>query len=30
MKQVVRENVPPKTIDANLKAFELGLRAVQK
>jgi len=30
LKQVVRENVPPKTIDANLSAFDLGVRAVQK
>jgi indolepyruvate ferredoxin oxidoreductase beta subunit len=30
LKQVVRENVPPKTVDANLKAFELGFAATQK
>ena len=30
LKQVIKENVPPKTIDANLRAFDLGLRAVQK
>jgi indolepyruvate ferredoxin oxidoreductase beta subunit len=30
LKQVVRENVLPKTIDANLSAFDLGLQAVQK
>lgn len=30
LKQVVRENVPPKTIEANLRAFELGFNAVQK
>jgi indolepyruvate ferredoxin oxidoreductase beta subunit len=30
LKQVVRENVPPKTVDANLKAFELGFNAIKK
>ncbi|MDI6884422.1 MAG: indolepyruvate ferredoxin oxidoreductase subunit beta [Hadesarchaea archaeon] len=30
LKQVVKENVPPKTIDANLRAFELGFNAVKK
>jgi Pyruvate/2-oxoacid:ferredoxin oxidoreductase gamma subunit len=30
LKQVVRENVRPKTIEANLRAFELGFNAVQK
>lgn len=30
LKQVVLENVPPKTVDANLRAFELGFKAVQK
>lgn len=30
LKQVVQENVPPKTIDANLRAFELGLKAIKK
>lgn len=29
LKQVVRENVPPKTVDANLRAFELGLKAIE-
>ncbi len=29
LKQVVKENVPPKTVDANLRAFELGLNAVK-
>lgn len=27
LKQVVKENVPPKTIDVNLRAFELGFNA---
>lgn len=30
LKKVVQENVPPKTIEANLRAFKLGLDAVQK
>jgi len=30
LKQVVKENVPPKTVDANLRAFELGFNTVQK
>lgn len=30
LKEVVRENVPPKTIEANLRAFELGFKAIQK
>lgn len=30
LKQIIKENVPPKTIDANLRAFELGLKALQK
>jgi len=30
LKQIVKENVPPKTIDANLRAFELGFNAIQQ
>ena len=30
LRQVIKENVPPKTVDANLRAFELGRNAVQK
>ena len=30
LKEVVRENVPPKTIDANLRAFELGFATIKK
>ncbi len=30
LRQVIRENVPPKTIDVNLRAFELGLNAMKK
>ncbi len=30
LKQVIKENVPPKTIDANLRAFELGINAMKK
>jgi len=30
LKEVVRENVPPKTIDANLRAFELGFNSGKK
>jgi indolepyruvate ferredoxin oxidoreductase beta subunit len=30
LKEVVKENVPPKTIEANFRAFELGFKAVQK
>jgi len=30
LKQIVKENVPPKTIDVNLRAFELGLDAIKK
>jgi len=30
LKEIVRENVPPKTIEANLRAFELGFKAIQK
>ncbi len=29
LKEVVRENVPPKTIEANLRAFELGFKTIQ-
>jgi len=28
LKETVRENVPPKTIDANMRAFELGSKAL--
>ena len=30
LNEVVRENVPPKTIEANLRAFELGFAAIKK
>ena len=30
LKEVVRENVPPKTIEANLRAFELGFAVIKK
>ncbi|MDI6643143.1 MAG: indolepyruvate ferredoxin oxidoreductase subunit beta [Candidatus Hodarchaeaceae archaeon] len=30
LKQVIKENVPPKTIDVNLRAFELGLSSMKK
>lgn len=30
LKEVVRENVPPKTIEANLHAFELGFATIKK
>ncbi len=30
LKEVVRENVPPKTIEANLRAFELGFKTIRK
>ena len=30
LKEVVKENVPPKTIEANLRAFELGFKAIQQ
>jgi len=30
LKEIVRENVPPKTIEANLRAFELGFKEIQK
>lgn len=30
LKQVIQENVPPKTIDVNQRAFELGLKAMEK
>ena len=30
LRLVVKENVPPKTIDANLRAFELGFNTVKK
>ena len=28
LKEVVKENVPPKTIEANLRAFELGFKSI--
>jgi indolepyruvate ferredoxin oxidoreductase beta subunit len=30
LKEVVKENAPPKTIESNLRAFELGFKAVRK
>ncbi|MCK4405610.1 MAG: indolepyruvate oxidoreductase subunit beta [Hadesarchaea archaeon] len=30
LKEVVQENVPPKTIEANLRAFELGFAVIKK
>lgn len=30
LKQVVRENVPPKTIEVNIRAFEIGFNAFKK
>lgn len=30
LKQVIKENVPPKTIDVNLRAFELGFNSMKK
>jgi indolepyruvate ferredoxin oxidoreductase beta subunit len=30
LKEAVRENVPPKTIDANLRAFELGYKTLSE
>ncbi len=30
LKQAIRDNVPPKTIDANIRAFELGFAAMKK
>ncbi len=30
LKQIVQENVPPKTIEANIRAFELGFAAIKK
>ncbi|MDI6884256.1 MAG: indolepyruvate ferredoxin oxidoreductase subunit beta [Hadesarchaea archaeon] len=29
LKEVIKENVPPKTIDVNLRAFELGLNSMK-
>jgi indolepyruvate ferredoxin oxidoreductase beta subunit len=28
LKEVIKENVPPKTIDVNLRAFDLGFKAI--
>lgn len=30
LKEAVKENVPPKTVEVNVKAFELGLGALKK
>jgi len=30
LKEVVKENVPPKTIDVNIRAFEAGFNAMKK
>ena len=30
LKQALSENVPPKTVDSNLKAFEKGFEHIQK
>lgn len=30
LKQVIKENVPPKTIDINVRAFEVGLKAMKR
>lgn len=30
LKEAIKENVPPKTVDANARAFELGMKALSK